>query len=106
MRFCWKQSAQGTHSEFFGSGQQIDTYHWNAECHDVESKGRNEHDDKDNPGVREHGCLNAGEQCQLTIECGCRHHQTPGTQWRAPPTRLSVINRGGVSVVDAGLMLL
>ena len=39
------------------------TYHWDAECHDVESEGGNEHDDKDDPNVREYGCLNVEEQC-------------------------------------------
>lgn len=51
----------------------------------------------------EHGCLNAGEQ--HTIECGCRHHQLPGIQWRAPPTKPSVIDRKGVGV-DAEVILL
>ena len=46
----------------------------------------------------EHCCLNAGGQCQRTIECGCRHHQIPGIRWRAPPARPSVINQRGMIV--------
>ena len=89
----------------------MNTYNRDAECHDVESEGGNEHDDKDNPDVREHGCLNAGEQYQRTIVCGCQHHQLPGIRWRAPPARPSVINHREVIVVvvvvdvDAGLNL-
>ena len=86
----------------------MDTYDRDAECHDIEREGGNEHDDEDNPEVREYGCLDAGEQCQRTIECGCRHHQIPGIQRRAPPARSSDINRRGVIVVvvvDAGLKL-
>ena len=63
MRFCWMQSAQRTCSTFFGSGQYRDTYDRDAECHDVESERGNEHNDKDDPDVREYGCLKSGEQC-------------------------------------------
>lgn len=33
------------------------TYDWNTECHDVEGQRGDQHNDEDNPGIREYGCL-------------------------------------------------